>query len=139
MRIDSAPASLAATGGAPRSQSARLLEVMNWNTSMLTPASPMHKNFRRKSAFAKYPSGRLKIKIAPHIEATKNPPQVHGNSSRAISEYGRRVEASPRRRRSMMAMVPNTIEMAKMCTTSSAGNAQVDSAIHNDTGDSPSE
>jgi hypothetical protein len=32
----------------------------------------------------------------------------------------------------MMAMVPNTIDMAKMCTTSSAGKAQVDSAIHSD-------
>ena len=39
----------------------------------------------------------------------------------------------------MMAMVPNTIDMAKMCTTSSAGKAQVDSAIHSDTGELPSE
>ena len=38
----------------------------------------------------------------------------------------------------MIAMVPNTIEAAKMCTTSSAGKAQVDSAIHTEIDDYPS-
>ena len=43
-------------------------------------------NFRRKSVFSKYPAGRLKIRTEPQIEATKKAPQVHGSSSRAISE-----------------------------------------------------
>src|SRR5215510_14895297 len=127
---ETAPASLpAGATGTLRSHLDTLRKVMNSNSAILMPAASINSIFILNAGFPTYCVAWLMNSSDPLIAAMANAAQVHGSTSRHSSVAARLLEPSPSRRRSTIAMVPNTSVMAMTCTISIAGKAMVDCAM----------
>src|SRR5215471_18659618 len=72
----------------------------------------------------------------PEIAARTNAPQVQVRASRDSSVIRFSFDAMPSRRRSIIATVPNTVQIAITCTVSMVGKAHDEEAIQSPTGES---
>src|ERR1700748_2414653 len=77
----------------------------------------------------------LNHRMVPVMAASRKAPQVQVRVSRDSSVIRFSLEARPSRRRSIMATVPNTVQMAITCTVSTVGKAQEDDATKSPIGD----
>src|SRR5262245_9223185 len=108
------PASLAGRGGVDStSHFCTPRTVMSSKISMLIPARTMMDILIQNVVFTKYPAAWLMNRSEPAIAASTKAAQVHGRNALASSVKERLAEVSPSRRRSTIAIVPITSEIAK--------------------------
>src|SRR5712671_7656109 len=111
--IEIPPASRADSGGVgARSHFCTPRTVTNSKTSMLIPASTMMDILIQNVALTKYSVARLANRSEPAIAAITKAVQVQGSTCLASSVKGRLVDANPSRRKSTIAIVPITSEIA---------------------------
>src|SRR5262249_2058291 len=124
--IEIPPASRACGGGVrSTSQLCTPRTVTNSKISILIPARAMIDILTQNVVVVKYAVAWLMNRSVPAIAASTKAAQVHGRTSRASSLNGRLVEANPSRRKSTIAMVPITSEIAMTWITSMVVNAHL--------------
>src|SRR5262249_29960099 len=86
--------------------------------SKFIPATPKTNNFVFNLGGGEKATPLLMNSSRPVPTATRQAAKLHPSSGRATSVNERRIEAIPSRRRSTIAIVPITAEMATTCSTS---------------------